>query len=424
MTRPNNVTTNYSYDKLSHLLSVLHQLAGSTIDGATYTVDNAGNRTAKTDDLANVTTSYNYDPIYELLTATQGVTTESYTYDPVGNRLSSLGLSPYSVNTSNELTSTPNASYTYDNNGNTASKTNSSGTTNYSWDYENRLTSVTLPNSGGTVSFKYDPFGRRIEKISPSATSIFAYDGDNVVETVNGSGGEVASYAQGQNIDEPLAMDRSGTVDYYEQDGVGSVTSLTASSGSLAQTYTYDSFGNQTASSGSLTNFFRYTGREFDTETNLYFNRARYYDFQAGRFVNEDPVGFLGSGTNFYRYVDNNPINLTDSLGLCPKDKKNCLLNTLEKNGVALTLDAAGYIPGEGVAVQLTDIGVGIASTTNSAVKQDATGTFMGIASMHLAALEPLGKAVPVVNVIFNTIGTARDLYVTIEDYRACTKAQ
>lgn len=46
-------------------------------------------------------------------------------------------------------------------NGNTTSKTDSSGTTNYTWDYENRLKQVTLPNSGGTVTFLYDPFGRR-----------------------------------------------------------------------------------------------------------------------------------------------------------------------------------------------------------------------------------------------------------------------
>jgi YD repeat-containing protein len=52
MTRPNSVTTNYTYDKLSHLLSVLHQLSGSTIDGAVYTLDSAGNRTAKADQLA------------------------------------------------------------------------------------------------------------------------------------------------------------------------------------------------------------------------------------------------------------------------------------------------------------------------------------------------------------------------------------
>jgi len=41
-----------------------------------------------------------------------------------------------------------------DSNGNTQSKTDSTGTTNYAWDFENRLTSVTLPGSGGTVSFK------------------------------------------------------------------------------------------------------------------------------------------------------------------------------------------------------------------------------------------------------------------------------
>src|SRR5579883_1001148 len=58
MTRLNNVTTNYAYDNLSRLTSVLHQLAGSTIDGATYTLDNAANRTAKTDQRTAVATSY------------------------------------------------------------------------------------------------------------------------------------------------------------------------------------------------------------------------------------------------------------------------------------------------------------------------------------------------------------------------------
>ena len=59
-----------------------------------------------------MTTNYGYDPIYQLLSATQGgSTTESYSSDPVGNRLSSLGVASYSNNTSNELTSTSNASY-------------------------------------------------------------------------------------------------------------------------------------------------------------------------------------------------------------------------------------------------------------------------------------------------------------------------
>ncbi|HET6932216.1 MAG TPA: RHS repeat-associated core domain-containing protein, partial [Candidatus Acidoferrum sp.] len=220
-----------------------------------------------------------YDSIYELLSATQGAnTTESYTYDPVGNRLSNLSGSGWSNNTSNELTSRPGVSYTYDNNGNTLTKTDSTGTTNYTWDFENRLTLVTLPGSGGTVSFKYDPFGRRIYKSSSAGTSVFAFDGDNLVEETNASGGVVARYSQGLNIDEPLAMLRSSTTSYYQADGLGSVTSLSNGAGAVAQNYTYDSFGNIVATSGSIVNNFRYTGREWDTETSLYYYRARYYD--------------------------------------------------------------------------------------------------------------------------------------------------
>jgi uncharacterized protein RhaS with RHS repeats len=122
-------------------------------------------------------------------------------------------------------------------------------------------------------SFKYDPFGRRIYKSSSAGTSVYAYDLNDLVEETNASGGVVARYTRGENIDEPLAMLRSSTTSYYEADGLGSVTSLSNSAGSLAQTYTLDSFGNQTASSGTLTNPFRYTGREFDTETGLYCKR-------------------------------------------------------------------------------------------------------------------------------------------------------
>src|SRR5579859_843511 len=179
--------------------------------------------------------------------------------------------------------------YAFDSNGNTQSKTDSTGTTSYTWDFENRLTSVTLPGSGGTVSFRYDPFGRRIYKSSSTATSIFAYDGDNLVEETNSSGTAVARYSQGLNIDEPLAMLRSSVTSYYESDGIGSISSLTNAAGALAQTYTFDSFGNVTATTGSLTNPFRYTARDFDSETNLQFSRARYYDQTTGRFLSEDP---------------------------------------------------------------------------------------------------------------------------------------
>ena len=168
-----------------------------------------------------------------------------------------------------------------------------------------------------SVSFKYDPFGRRIYKSSTSGTSIYAYDDDNVIEETNAAGTAVARYSQGLRMDQPLAMLRSSTTSYFEADGLGSVTSLSNGAGSLAQTYTFDSFGNQTASSGSVANPFRFTGREFDTETNLYYFRARYVDQSTGRFLSEDPLSFEG-GYNFYTYTRNNPINFKDPLGWAP----------------------------------------------------------------------------------------------------------
>jgi hypothetical protein len=45
-------------------------------------------------------------------------------------------------------------------------------------------------------TFNYDPFGRRIEKISPTTTSVFAYDGEALIEETNATGSVVARYTQ------------------------------------------------------------------------------------------------------------------------------------------------------------------------------------------------------------------------------------
>jgi len=346
LTRPNAVNTAYSYDNLSRLLSVTHTKGGVTLDGATYTLDNAGNRTAKSDLNAGVTTNYGYDNIYQLLSATQsGATTESYTYDSVGNRLSSLAGSGWTYDTSNQLNSQPSASYTYDANGNTTSKTDSTGTTTYAWDYDNRFTSVTLPGSSGTVSYRYDAFGRRIYKSSTVGTSVYAYDNDNLIEETNATGAAVARYTQTQNLDEPLAILRSGTTSYYEADGSKSITSLSNAAGTLTQAYTFDAFGNQTASSGSLTNPFRFAGRELDSDTNLYFLRARFYDAGAGRFITEDPIAFRGGDVNLYRYVWNRPTSFVD-----PRGKRGVGVAGGASAGAGLGIGAAGTVGG-GVGV-------------------------------------------------------------------------
>jgi RHS repeat-associated protein len=222
----------------------------------------------------------------------------------------------YSYNPSNELTSNSMGSYTYDANGNTLSDAQGRS---FTWDFENRLTQVvTTGTNAGTTTFKYDPFGRRIQKSGPLGTTNYLYDGPNLLQETDNTGNTVGRYTQGTNLDEELSELRSGTTSYYHADALGSVTSLSNPAGALANTYAYDSFGKSVATTGPLTNPFQYTGREFDAETGLYYDRARYYDTISGRFISEDPIGFSGSGLNFYGYVENNPVLWADPLGLCP----------------------------------------------------------------------------------------------------------
>jgi RHS repeat-associated protein len=67
-----------------------------------------------------------------------------------------------------------------------------------------------------------------------------------------------------------------------------------------------------------------FTGREYDSETGLYYYRARYDDVLVGRFTQEDPLR-VGGGTNLYAYAANNVANLVDPTGLSPVSFGNCL---------------------------------------------------------------------------------------------------
>jgi RHS repeat-associated protein len=58
-----------------------------------------------------------------------------------------------------------------------------------------------------------------------------------------------------------------------------------------------------------------YPGQYYDTETGLHYNYFRYYNPQTGRYITPDPIGLEG-GINLFVYVQGNPINRIDPLGL------------------------------------------------------------------------------------------------------------
>jgi RHS repeat-associated protein len=83
------------------------------------------------------------------------------------------------------------------------------------------------------------------------------------------------------------------------------------------QLYEYSVYGQVAASDPNHTNPFLFTGRRFDTDTGLYYYRARYYNPYIGRFLQTDPIGY-GDGMNMYAYCGNNSVSLADPSGTSP----------------------------------------------------------------------------------------------------------
>jgi len=205
-------------------------------------------------------------------------------------------------------------SYTYNARGDLVQRAVGSDAWTYDWDARSLLRRVTR-NGAEVARFEYDPLGRRLEKVAGGATANYVYDGVDIVrETVSGGSTTTYGYIHGPGIDEPLARENvaTGTLTYFHADGLGSIVKVTDTNGSVVLTRQYDAWGN--LETGAADPGYAYTGREWDPETGLYYYRARYYDPKIGRFISEDPIGFLG-GVNLYAYVDNRPTEMIDPLG-------------------------------------------------------------------------------------------------------------
>jgi RHS repeat-associated protein len=146
-----------------------------------------------------------------------------------------------------------------------------------------------------------------------SFSSKYVYDGDRVIEEYDGGGVLQAEYIYGIGIDEVVAMERGANRYHFVDDGLGSVAKLVDNLGADVEVYTYDAYGAPTAIS-AVSNPHMFTGREYDSETGLYYYRARMYNPTIGRFLQNDSIGHHGA-INLYEYVHNNPVNYVDSDG-------------------------------------------------------------------------------------------------------------
>jgi RHS repeat-associated protein len=296
--------------------------------------------------------AYVYDAIYRLTGVKYGVPNlnpatdyadylifdkkEEFDLDGVGNREqvrtqnAQLITQDYSTNNLNQYTAIDGLAPRYDLNGNMTFD----GMNNVVYDYANRP--VRFENVAFIVDVTYDALGRRLQKkVTTKAsgeTRIEGYilDGVRVISDLDESGNSNKDYIWGIGIDELLATakGRSTNYDFYLRNSLGSVTHIVNKDAEVEESYKYtvyglvtiyDRKGEETQKSKSK-NRYLFTGREYDSETGLYYYRARYYSPNLGRFLQRDPINWADPYFNLYTYTLNNPNNKIDSFGTNPKE--------------------------------------------------------------------------------------------------------
>ena len=122
---------------------------------------------------------------------------------------------------------------------------------------------------------------------------------------------------------------------FYYYDAIGNVVCLTDSNGEPLDFFDQDAYGN--VKSGTTSGYHLHT-KEYDSESNLYYSSARWYEPQLGRFISKDPIIHLvpliikkidanvlidyGSNPlylNPYIFALNNPLKYIDESGGCSK---------------------------------------------------------------------------------------------------------
>ena len=329
---------------------------------------------------------------------------EAYAYDGNGNRVSKttgFGTINYFYDKENCLLSSGSrgqtyVTYTYDRAGNLLTEESAMKSTKYAYNSQNRLIYCEVIDKGAReyaqTAYAYDALGRRVLiqdldqaalrtlydgfsfdviKTSPTyANGLFTDSHEEGIRwgTTGKPTGDRYRYLSDEELNdstryiyldadtykttssryygERTQISANGSIavqsssegsQYFITDLFGSVAAVSDSNGYQLDDYTYDAFG--TLIQGSLTGAtdFGYLGKQYDSTSRLYNYGYRDYHPESARFTTIDPIR---DGSNWFTYVNNDPVNFVDLWGLCmDKKEKTIILSDQEKQ----TLNA-GYM--------------------------------------------------------------------------------
>lgn len=320
----------------------------STGEKFNYTYDNLGNITAVTNANNSPIASYEYDSLNQLVRENNVQTgkTVTYTYNAGGN-LTEKKI--YSYTTDSDLTNATledTITYTYGDSNWPDKLTSYDGQDivydaignpleyrgwEFEWSRGRRLDKASKTGYNVNVAFKYDESGIRTQKIVNGVQTDFVTDGIKVLAQKTGNNTLIWQIDGNGNT---VGFNYNGTPYFYMKNLQGDIIGITDTSGNIVAKYTYDSWGKLISIKDSddvdrttdenfigYINPLRYRGYYYDTETELYYLNARYYDPEVGRFINADDTDILFEENddllryNIFIYCSNNPI-----MGYDPSD--------------------------------------------------------------------------------------------------------
>ena len=318
----------YAYDSLSRMTSEARkyaQLSGWTYDLGRFAYNAAGAlRAYRRETTTNSGCNLNYGCV--LADTTPYVSYGYPHYDAAVNLLTRVDSIHGNVKDSatfaigDRVVSWLGASYTYDADGNRATRTVGSTVTIYTWDASGRLLQVKTGTD--SVTYAYNALGDLARRSTKGHVDRwFVWEEGQLLEELDSTAQHrVNEFAYLPGTDQPLARitgDEAHTIEFVQRDERGDVLGLTNGT-TVTQSLHFGPWGNLEWQGGDSLPDTRlgWKGLVWEGGTaQLYYVRSRWYDPQSRSFLSEDPLG-LGGGRNTYAYADNDPVNGWDPSGM------------------------------------------------------------------------------------------------------------
>ena len=386
VTKPDGSVTTTVYDNKQRVTSTVERTSGGVvITGFEYTYDDLS-RIVEEKVLADSTKMcYTYDSLNRVTKRTIKnlsnvvLSEESFTYDAAGN-ITDAPNSCFVYDTNNRLTTFNGNTVSYDLDGNMLSN----GTLTCTYDSANKLITA------GGHTYTYNAEDIRIRNLCANEDTTYTYDTNCELSKllIKTTANVTTKYIYGNGL---IGEETNGSFKIYHFDFRGSTIAITNASGTITDTFAYDTYGKLISRTGTSNVIFGYNGRDgVVTDSNgLIYMRARYYSPDMRRFINADIIpGEISNAItlNRYAYANGNPVSFVDPFGLWSlKSAFKSATNWVKKNAdkiikVATTVAVVATL----TAVTVATAGTATAVIAGGALVGSAVGGTVGAVSGYV----------------------------------------